>query len=71
MGSRIDEHNAMFDYLRTFRSLQFYQNLLSNCITYPMFLENFFIIAYDLTCSQNGGNAAFTSPLVRTGLFYG
>lgn len=67
MRSVIDGNNALFDYLRTMKSLQFYQSLLSNTIKYPMFLKNHFIIGYDLTCSQNAGNAAFSSPLVRTG----
>ena len=68
MPSDLTENHAMFDFVRTNFTNQFFGGLWSSSISYRKFGQGFFITGFDLTATGSGGNLPFTSPLVRKGI---
>ncbi len=64
--SKCSESDAMQDFVRLQKTLNQFCTQITNGITYEQFLANTYVVAYDLTTSQQAG-LAYNINTIRTG----
>ncbi len=67
LESEQTEDECLHDFLRLNSTNQMVNSLFSNSISYDAFRQGYFIGAWDLTTSQDGGGLSFVSPSIRIG----